>query len=83
MMRSPVGCVAIGSSLVVVCDDGSAWVWAPKPPGPSDDEQRDYAIAEMKSFRNWPHDWRAYHSPIPGSAEARHRETAKDPKGAP
>lgn len=67
-MRRPIGTAAVGKSaqLVVICDDGTAWMWAPVPPKNRDEllEQESRLISQ----RPVDHTWIQFHTPIPGTA---------------
>lgn len=76
--RKPVGiAAAVSTALIggteqrqtlhvfVVCDDGTAWLWAPEPA-----QTEEAARAqELRLLRGQPvnHTWVQYHQPIPGT----------------
>jgi len=62
----------------VVCDDGTAWIWAAVP-AKDPDEAMEFELAMMSGRgSSVPHTWRQYHTPIPGTREAWRREHAED-----
>lgn len=73
-VRTPRSAVAIhggeSAHLVVVCDDGSAFMWAPPVPTESSAEtyRKRYEHARMMG-QLWtlPHEWCPYHQAIPGT----------------
>ncbi len=79
-MRNPIGATTVHNALVVVCDDGTAWMWTIKIPAAeaSERERRQYEEAAMLNrLASWPHTWVQYHTPIPGTfADAAYQESA-------
>lgn len=66
-IRRPISCAAMGRSglLVVVCDDGTVWLWGERQPK-DESEALDFVRRRAGGEAN-PHEWIAFHSPIPGS----------------
>jgi hypothetical protein len=69
-MRTIVGCTTVTNELVVVCDDGTAWLWGVSPPGvdASAPERfaHDQALITGRAA-SLPHAWIQFHMPIPGT----------------
>lgn len=66
MIRRPVGAVEFGKSIVVVCDDGSAWFWGPVLDGLTTQQRLQVDLGNVQP----PHTWIEFHTPIPGTRAA-------------
>lgn len=80
MNRRPIGCAAVGAGLhlAVICDDGTAWLWAPEPAKTV--KERDDRALDVMLHRPVQHTWVQYHTPIPGSYA--HATYTEQPGGA-
>jgi hypothetical protein len=72
--RYPIGTTTMEDNLVVVCSDGTLWMWAPVQPK-TPKEQMEYQRRAMLK-QPMPHTWVEFHSAIPGSEADAARSSA-------
>jgi hypothetical protein len=66
-VRTPIGIAAVGKAAqaVVLCDDGTCWMWAPVPAKTQAEQIELERRLMMQSCV--PHTWVQFHTPIPGT----------------
>jgi hypothetical protein len=67
--RHPVAALLYGRSPVVICDDGTAWMWAvpTRVLEQLTEHQRFQADTDAGYLSRLHHEWVQFHTPIPGT----------------
>lgn len=74
--RTPVGVTVVRNNLVVICDDGSAWMWGQNPETIEKLPEHERFKVETGMARV-DYTWIRFHSPIPGTRDAIAYEEAR------
>lgn len=52
---------------VAICSDGKAYIWTVREPRNAEEEMRLQALVISHRTHEWPHTWRQFNEPVPGT----------------